>query len=71
MNSSPILIVPGEKKSIFFEIFFKSIELKKIVSPLILVCSKKILDKDELNKQSGFNCYLNLYTKEQIKNIIF
>ena len=31
----------------------------------------KILDKDELNKQSGFNCYLNLYSKEQIKNIIF
>ena len=46
MNSSPILIVPGEKKSIFFEIFFKSIKSKKITSPLILVCSKKILDKE-------------------------
>jgi len=46
VNSSPILIVPGEKKSIFFEIFFKSIKSKKIISPLILVCSKKILDKE-------------------------
>ena len=46
MNSSPILIVPGEKKSIFFEIFFKSIKSRKIISPLILVCSKKILDKE-------------------------
>ena len=43
MNSKPILIVPGEKKSIFFEIFFKSIRSKKILSPLILICSKKIL----------------------------
>lgn len=43
MNFKPILIVPGEKKSIFFEIFFKSIKSKKITSPIILVCDKKIL----------------------------
>ena len=43
MNSKPILIVPGEKKSIFFEIFFKSIRSKRILSPLIVICSKKIL----------------------------
>ena len=29
------------------------------------------LDKDELNKQSGFYCYLNLYSKEQINNLVF
>ena len=43
MNFKPILIVPGEKKSIFFEIFFKSVKSKKITSPLILICNKKIL----------------------------
>ena len=46
MNSSPILIVPGETKSIFFEIFFKSIKLTKVKSPLILICNKKILFKE-------------------------
>ncbi len=43
MNSNPILIVPGEPKSIFFEIFFKSIISSKIKSPLILICSKRLL----------------------------
>ena len=43
MNFKPILIIPGEKKSIFFEIFFKSIKSKKIDSPLVLICNKEIL----------------------------
>ena len=43
MNFKPILIVPGEKKSIFFEIFFKTIKSTKIISPLILICDKKTL----------------------------
>ena len=42
MNFKPILIVPGEKKSIFFEIFFKTLKSKRIISPLILICNKKI-----------------------------
>ena len=46
MNSNPILIVPGDSKSIFFEIFFKSLKLKKIKSPLILICNKKILHSE-------------------------
>ncbi len=46
MNFKPILIVPGEKKSIFFEIFFKSIKSKKIISPIVLICSKKILNRE-------------------------
>ena len=46
MNFSPILIVPGEKKSIFFEIFFKSLKSKSISSPLILICDKKNLKKE-------------------------
>tara|TARA_B100001057_G_scaffold49298_1_gene43946 strand:- start:1492 stop:2424 length:933 start_codon:yes stop_codon:yes gene_type:complete len=43
VNYNPILIVPGEPKSIFFEIFFKSVKLSKIISPLILICNKKVL----------------------------
>ena len=47
MNSSPILIVPGEKESIFFEIFFKSLNSKSFLSPLILLCDKEILNKEK------------------------
>tara|TARA_B100000989_G_scaffold269517_1_gene224982 strand:- start:4301 stop:5233 length:933 start_codon:yes stop_codon:yes gene_type:complete len=46
VSSRPILIVPGEKKSIFFEIFFKSLRSKSFSSPLILICDKKNLDKE-------------------------
>ncbi len=46
MNFNPILIIPGEPKSIFFEIFFKSIKITKIKSPLILICNKKILHQE-------------------------
>ena len=45
MNSNPILIIPGEPKSIFFEIFFKSMKLTKVKSPLILICNKKFYTK--------------------------
>jgi len=31
---------------------------------------KKVLDKDDQTKTSAYYCYLNLYTKEQIKNLI-
>ena len=43
MRNKPILIVAGEPKSIFLEIFFKSLKFKKCKSPLILICSKKLL----------------------------
>ncbi len=46
MNYKPILIIPGESKSIFFEIFFKSLKSKKFNSGLILICNKKKLDKE-------------------------
>jgi 4-hydroxythreonine-4-phosphate dehydrogenase len=43
MNYKPILIVHGEPNGIFLEIFFKSLKYKKFKSPLVLICSKKIL----------------------------
>ena len=37
----PIIIIEGEPKSIFLEIFFKALNLNKIKSPILLICSKK------------------------------
>lgn len=73
MNSkSPIIIVPGDPNSVFFEIFFKSMNKLKIKSPIILISSKdivaaqikkfkfkkkiKFLDIEDIN----FNKYNNL-----------
>ncbi len=59
MKNKPIVIVPGEPKSIFFEIFFKTIKNNNFKSPLILVTSSKIL-KSQFKK---------LRYKKQIKII--
>jgi 4-hydroxythreonine-4-phosphate dehydrogenase len=58
MNYKPILIVAGEPNSIFLEIFFKSLKSKKYQSPLILICSKKLLIKQM--KKFKFKKKLNL-----------
>ena len=51
MKNKPIILVAGEPKSIFFEIFFKAIKQKKYKSPLILICCKKLL----INQMKFFN----------------
>ena len=43
-NYKPIIIVAGEPNSVFFELFFKVIK-KKIKSPIILIASKKLINK--------------------------
>ena len=43
MKSRPILIVSGDPKSIFFEIFIKSIKSNSYRCPLILISSSKLL----------------------------
>ena len=43
MKSDPIIIVPGEFKSIFFEILFKSLKKKEFKSPLIIICCERYL----------------------------
>ena len=43
MSYKPIIIVAGQPNSVFLEIFFKSLKTKKFKSPLILICSKKLL----------------------------
>ena len=69
MSYKPILIIPGETKSIFFEIFFKSLKSNKYNSGLILICNKKKLDKEikKFNFKKNIEL-LNIY-KIDPKNI--
>ncbi len=71
MNFKPILIVAGEPNSIFFEIFFKTIKLKKFRSPIIIIGSYdlinlqmkklnfkkkiKVIEQNNLNKKFKIN----------------
>jgi len=61
-NYKPIVIVPGDPKSIFLEIFFKS--FKKSKRTIILICNKKLLAKQM--KMLNFNYKLNEVTESQI-----
>ena len=65
-NYKPIIIVAGEPNSIFLEIFFKSIKRKKFLSPIILICSKQVLElqMDYLN----FKKKIRLLKVEKIKS---
>ncbi len=47
MSFKPILIVSGEKNSIFFEIFFKALKKIKFKSPLILISSLSLVQKEK------------------------
>ena len=66
MNFKPILIVPGETKSVFFEIFFKSMKLKTYLSPLILICDKSTLEKEK--RKYKFNKKINQIFLKDIDN---
>ena len=67
MKIKPILLVAGEPKSIFLEIFFKSIKDIKYKSPLILICSKKDL-KNQI-KKFKINKKIRVLNIKNIKNI--
>ena len=71
MNSNPILIVPGEIKSIFFEIFFKTLKLKLYKSPIILICNREILfsEVDKFNfKKKIEEIDIKKIDKKKLKN---
>ena len=61
MNYKPIIIVPGEPNSVFLEIFFKTIRIKKFKNPIILICSEKLLIMQM--KKLKFNFKVNLVNK--------
>jgi len=65
MHRKPIIIVPGQPKSIFFEIFFKSLNIKKIKSPIILICSVNLFNLNA--KKYKLNKKINLISSELTK----
>lgn len=71
MKNKPILIVPGDPKSIFFEIFFKTLKKNKFRSPLILIASYKILNtqlkKFKFKKKIKF-IKINELNKKRLNN---
>ncbi len=86
MKNNHILVVSGEPKSIFFEIFFKALKRKKYKSPIILICNKnflihhvkkinfkrkiKVLKLHQLNEYNLNNNYINLIDIKLKKNNI-
>ena len=66
MNNQPIILVGGEPNSVFLEIFFKSIKLKKYKSPLIIIASEKLV-KEQM-KKLGFFFEINIISKNYNKS---
>ena len=67
MNYKPIIIVAGEPNSIFFEIFIKIIKKKKIKSPIILICSKKLLQRQIKFFKSKIKFHEIDFSKKEVK----
>ena len=64
--SKNIIIVSGEPNSVFLELLFKSIKLKKIKKSFILICSKKLLISQM--KKLNYNFKINSINKTEIEN---
>jgi len=62
MGKEPIIIVGGEPNSVFLEIFFKSLKTNTYKSPLIIIVSKKLLEKQM--KKLGFFFKINIINKD-------
>jgi 4-hydroxythreonine-4-phosphate dehydrogenase len=67
MNYKPILIVAGEPNSVFLEIFFKTIKLKKFKSPLVLIASLNLIKLQM--KKLKFKKKINILNLKKIDNI--
>ena len=62
MSKEPIIIVGGEPNSVFLEIFFKSLKTNTYKSPLIIIVSKKLLQKQM--RKLDFDFKINDINKE-------
>ena len=77
MRLEPIIIVAGDPRSIFFEIFFKTLNKKKYNSSIILICSQKLLYKQlkinkiniELNQIKIADVLKNKFNKRKLNYI--
>ena len=65
-NYKPIVIVAGEPNSIFFEIFFKVMKNNKFKSPIILIGSKNLLQKNIKFFKSKINVNEIEYSKKDL-----
>jgi len=65
MVKEPIIIVGGEPNSVFLEIFFKCLKTNTYKSPLIIIISKKLLQKQM--RKLNFDFKINDINKD-IKN---
>ena len=65
MKNSFIIVVAGEPRSIFLEVFFKAIKHKRYKSPIILICNKKILTNHM--KKNNFRRKLNILKLDELK----
>lgn len=66
MKCNPILVVPGELDSIFFEIYFKSLKKTNIKNPIILISSVKLI-KIQMKKYK-FKKKIKIFN---LQNLIF
>ena len=69
MKFKPIIIVPGEPNSIFFEIFFKSLKNNKFKSPIILVSSRELFERQAKYFKSKIKINEIDYSKKKISKI--
>jgi 4-hydroxythreonine-4-phosphate dehydrogenase len=65
-NYKPIIIVAGEPNSIFFEIFFEIMKKNKFKSPIILIASKNLINKNINFFKSKININEINYSKMKI-----
>ncbi len=67
MKIKPIIIITGDPKSIFYEIFFKSLKRIKLKSPILIVTSYKLF-KSQM-KKFKFKYDLNLVDIKDLNNL--
>jgi 4-hydroxy-L-threonine phosphate dehydrogenase PdxA len=68
MHHKPIIIIPGQSNSIFFEIFFKTLKKTKFFSALILICDANIFKINA--KKYNFNRVSNLIQPDEQINLL-
>lgn len=66
-NYKPIIIVPGDPNSVFYEIFFKAIKIKKLKSPLLIIGNYN--DFLMQMKRFNFKKKINLVTSNNLNSI--
>ena len=67
MKNKPIVIVAGDPKSIFFEIFFKALKISNFKNPLILISSIDIL-KSQM-KKNNFKKKIKIIKLNDLKDL--